>query len=391
MNSRLCISFIDRSLWWGGAEASLRWLAAGLDRRGHDVEIVVDFPLPHHVAYVEAGLRVTPRMDDMPWWAAERRRLPLKGLDRLGVELRARTLERHLAGRRPDVVHLNLFRSRSRVDVDAARRSGATVIGHLRQLGHQAMPQGVDFDLCDHVIAVSEFVAGQARARGCRRPIVTIYDGIEPERFAFPGTAAAARRRLGLPADGRILGFPAALEPRKGQDVALAAFLELARDMPDVRLVFAGGRTTLPEAQAYVTGLVRDAMSAGLAERVRFLGPCEDMAAFYAASDVVLALSRDGEAFGRVAAEAAVAARPVVATGLGATPEVVQDGVTGLLVPAGEPEATGRAVRALLVDEAARLALGNRARGAAEARFGSENALERFGTFYRDVRAGVAA
>jgi len=324
-------------------------------------------------------------MKRMPWWAAERWRHPPKGLDRIGVEMRARWLKQHLEDRRPDVVHFNVFLSRSRFDVSVARRAGATVVGHLRQLSHQGMPRGSAFDACDHFVAVSDHVADEARRRGCRRPITTVYNAVHLDDVTFGRGVAEARRRLGLPVEGRVLGFPAALEPRKGQDVALAAFFELARIFPDLHIAFAGARTTLRDGHNYVNKLISQATASDFSDRIHFLGTCRDMAAFYAASNIVLALSKDGEAFGRVAVEAALAERPLIATRAGATPEVVLDGESGILVEPASMIETKAAVNALLTNEQKRSSIVRRAREIAQQRFDSQTALDRCEAFFTQV------
>jgi glycosyltransferase involved in cell wall biosynthesis len=376
------IIYIDRSGWWGGAEESLAWLAGGMARRGHEVEIVADYPEPHQTRYPQDSLTVTPRMRRMPIWAAERWRSAPRGLDRLGMLARARWLATRLEEQRADIVHINLLRDRSRWDAKAARGGGSAVVGHLRQLRHQSMPSRETLALCDQVVAVSEFIAEQARALGCNAPLDVIYDGADAGKFVFAADIPAARTTIGAPAGGRLIGFPAVLEPRKGQDVALAAFAQIAADYPDATLAFAGPHADLNDAAAYLTRLKRRAAESDLAGRVRFLGPCENMAALYAASDVILALSRDGEAFGRVPMEAALTGRPVVATNAGATTEVIVDGVTGLLATPGDANSVEGALRRLLANPSFANEIAINAQARAARLFGSGAALDAFEALY---------
>jgi len=380
------ILYIDRSSWWAGAEACLAWLAEGMAARGHEVEIVVDFPLPHHERYRERGLKVLWRMSHLPLWTAERWRRAPRGLDRLGVVLRARTLKRDVARRRPDVVYFNLLRERARWDVAAVRAAGARVVGHLRQLRHQSMPSPAGFALCDHVIAISDAVAAQARDAGCAVPLTRIYDGLDPAQVTYDGRRVDAKIALGLPPDSLVLGFPASYEPRKGQDVALEAFDAVQATFPQAHLVFAGSTTTLSESGDYSARLQARAATSPAADRVHIGGRCDEVATFYAACDVVLALSRDGEAFGMVSAEAALAGRPVVATDAGATPEVVQHDQTGLLVPPNDADATAEALSELIENPQRREAMGALGQRHAALRFDSMHAIQQFESFYRTLR-----
>lgn len=380
---RIC--FIDRSAWWAGAEECLAWLALGLKGRGHEVEVVVDFPMPHHSRYADRQIPITPRMKRAPIWGAERWRGAPRGLDRLGVVHRAKILRTYLENRQPDLVYINLLRTRARWDIMAAHKVGIPVVGHLRQLDHQSFPNGATLSLADHCIAVSEIVASQARHENGAASVTPIYDGIDPGRLAYTARSSDARASLGLPENGFILGFPAAFEPRKGQDTALDVLETLSQEFPDVYLVFAGSETKLPDSLQYYDKLRRRAGMPDLQNRVFFLGRCDDMAAFYAASDIVLALSQDGEAFGMVAAEAGLTGKPVVGTRAGATPEVVMDGETGILVPPGDISKTMEALRLLASNRAWAGEIGGEAAQFCREKFDPTKSLDR----YEQVLFGV--
>jgi glycosyltransferase involved in cell wall biosynthesis len=108
-----------------------------------------------------------------------------------------------------------------------------------------------------------------------------------------------------------------------------------------------------------------------------FAEPTDAMADLYAAADVVVNPARVSEAFGRVGAEALVAGRPVVASRVGAIPEVIRDGVDGLLVEPGDPGALTAAVTELMEDPA---------RAAQLVESGRRRVLERFG-YEQDLAA----
>jgi len=159
------------------------------------------------------------------------------------------------------------------------------------------------------------------------------------------------------------------LSPRKGTDVALAALARLASRGADVRLSLVGDAYTGYEW--YAQRLQQQVADDGLDERVAFAGFQADVWPWLAAADVVLVPSRE-EPFGNVAVEAALALRPVVASAVQGLLEIVEPGVSGVLVAPDDPAALAEAVDGLLADPAQALALAERARSDALARFGLE-------------------
>ena len=126
------------------------------------------------------------------------------------------------------------------------------------------------------------------------------------------------------------LGVLARLAPQKGHRILFEALPEIVKAIPDLRVRIAGHEelSTVDELRAYAEQL-------GVAERVEFEGFCADVAALMADLDIIV-LPSLWEGFGLVLLEAMAAGRPVVASAVGPIPEVVVDGVTGLLVPPGD-------------------------------------------------------
>jgi glycosyltransferase involved in cell wall biosynthesis len=147
------------------------------------------------------------------------------------------------------------------------------------------------------------------------------------------------RGRYGF--DGPTLVLAGRLVPQKSLDVALRA----VSTNDGVSLVVAGDGPERERAQALARGL-------GLDERVRFLGAQPRAAIFelFRAADAAL-LSSSWESFGLVVAEALAVGTPVLATAVGGVVEVLEDGRNGLLVPAGDPEALGKAIERFFADE----------------------------------------
>ena len=218
-------------------------------------------------------------------------------------------------------------------------------------------------------VAVSQGVAGRLRALGVpARRLRVVHNAVDVDRFAAPVDAARRRAlRVALGADALgasehggapVVLAVARLEAQKALDVLVDA----AALLPGVVVAVAG------EGEERVA-LEARARRRGVADRVRFLGHRDDVPALLAAADVFALPSRH-EGFPLAVLEAFAAGMPVVATAVEGTLEAVADGVTGLLVPPGDPAALAAAVRRVLDDRvlAERLAANGRAGVAREGR-----------------------
>jgi glycogen(starch) synthase len=191
-------------------------------------------------------------------------------------------------------------------------------------------------------------------------------------------------------------GFPAPLpleEPRvlclgrhvrdKGFDVALSAFAKLTDRFPRVRLILIG------EGPAR-SDLEEQAAALGIANAVEFLGRVPEVSPFLNAATLVLMPSRWEETFGLVALEAALMARPVVATRVGALPEVVLHGRTGLVVEKEDHAALAEAMAFLLEHPETAQRMGQAARERALETFSLRRSVDAYEALYREL-AGRAS
>jgi glycosyltransferase involved in cell wall biosynthesis len=195
------------------------------------------------------------------------------------------------------------------------------------------------------------------------RRVVVIPEGVDTRVFdpaAVSGDRlSAVRAAWGLgPLDRRpVILLAARLTAWKGQRVAIDALASLAAS--DAVLILSGET----QSRAYAEALAAAARAAGLAERVRLVGPTADMPAAYLAADLVLAPSIEAESFGRSVAEACAMERLVIASRLGAVTETLADGATGWLVAAGDVAAWSSAIGAgLALGAEERRAIGRAAR-----------------------------
>jgi glycosyltransferase involved in cell wall biosynthesis len=172
--------------------------------------------------------------------------------------------------------------------------------------------------------------------------IEVVPNGIDASRFAGH-ERDAIRAELGIPRAAAVVGFTGRLEPYKGCAILAAAAPAIARAVPDAYFVFTGSGASRP-------ALERTAERSGLAGRCRFLGFRADVERITNVYDVAVVPSTFPEPFGLVALEAMACSRPVVASAIGGLVEIVRDGETGFLPPAGDVDALGKAVVQLLAD-----------------------------------------
>jgi glycosyltransferase involved in cell wall biosynthesis len=207
------------------------------------------------------------------------------------------------------------------------------------------------------ILANSKATAAAFVSAGGRSELVrVVYDGFDAARFHDTGgDVAALRAELDLKGS-RALGVFGRITPWKGQDVILRALAQV----PSVVALFAGE----DEDGGYANELRFLATKLGITERVRFLGFREDVPQLMRVIDCVVHASTDPEPFGRVVVEGMLAGRPVIATRAGGIPEIITDGVSGILVAPGNSTELAAAIARVLADavEAVRLGEAGRAR-----------------------------
>ena len=213
------------------------------------------------------------------------------------------------------------------------------------------------------IVAVSAAVGRAQRSIRPRRPVEVVHPGIDLDRFDRERLPSPpdARARLGLPAEGPLVGIVARLQRWKGVHVLVEALPRALQSHPDLHCAVVGGAHDLEPG--YATFLKRTVDELGLTERVTLAGRQPDVAPWLQAMDVVVNASAE-EPFGLTIVEAMALGKPVVVTAAGGPPEIVHDSVDGLLVPPGDTEALADAITRLLGDPdlAARLGAAGRRR-----------------------------
>ncbi len=322
----------------GGAERSLLNLAAAYRGGAHLVVCSTHRALLDAAESIDGVDTHLIESRTSPWGAVVDHR---RAFRRLGLDLVQITLANPFA---------------SRPALLAARLAGVPVIAVEQLVLPSRRRRGKALARLSGLMHSMTVAVGEASADDVerwvgipRRKVRVVHNGV-PD----PGMGDRPAAEPGHPA---IIGCAARLETQKGIDVLLTAM----SDLPDVQLRLIGDgslRETL-EQQA-------DALD--VADRVDFLGWVGDAPKRIAELDVFVLPSRD-EAFPLTIVEAMLAGTPVVATDVGSVREAVIDGVTGLLVPSGDPAALVVAVRRLLDDADLRSRLATAARRLAADRF----------------------
>jgi Glycosyltransferase len=215
-------------------------------------------------------------------------------------------------------------------------------------------------------------LADEPRAR-----VEVIPNGVDVNRFLQisipqPGIDRRSPRRVGIIAN---------LRPVKNIESFIHAAKTLYISHPNTIFQIAGDGESRAELLALVRRLELD-------ERVQFLGKLDDVRSFLAELDVAVLCSRS-EGISNAILEYMSAARPIVATAVGGTPELLSNEETGLLVPPGDPQALAHAIGRLLSDSELSARLGKSAREAACQKYSREGEMQNYESLYQRLTERV--
>ncbi|HET7459462.1 MAG TPA: glycosyltransferase [Gemmatimonadaceae bacterium] len=330
----LRVEMIVPSLVGAGMEVMVATLVRALGGRGHTVGVT---------CLEEEG-------DLVAGLARDGFRVSLVPTPGIVANAWAPTLAAHLRAVRPDVVHVHsgVWAKGAR----AARRAGVRTVGHTAHglLDHEPWHGPAIKRLAarssDWVAAVSQPLANYlTRDVGIPAAMVSVVpNGIDTERFS-PGTQTGElRQRIGVSPSRPLVGTVARLAPVKNQALLLAAFARLRERVPDAALVLIGDGPLRAELEAAAAAL-------GVADDVHFYGAAADASPLYRELDLFV-LSSVAEGTSISVLEAMASGVPVVATAVGGTPDLLEHGRCGVLVPSNDAPAMAAAMADALVDRA---------------------------------------
>lgn len=369
MEQLISVLHFSNSLARGGAEEHILTLLRGLDRKLFRLHLVCPPGLASRLS------------SDLP-----------EDVEMIPIHLRKSTqlaaafrLRRALRQRRVDILHSHLFYSSLFASPIAwlARVPVVLETPHLREswrkgwLKSRFIADRFVGHFVDHYIAVSEANARYlVEDKGLpAEKIVVIRNGCDLSRFD-PASEIPfnLKRELEFAESDPVILLVGRLEPQKGHHVLLDAFPAVRREFPAVRLICLGEGSLRGDLEA-------KAGSLGLADAVRFVGFQANVPEWLALADFTV-LPSYYEGLPIAAIESLAAGRPVVATAVDGTPEVVVEGKTGLTVPPGNPPELAKALCRLLRDSDLRKTMGSEGRRWVAENFSQEQQLRRTQELY---------
>jgi glycosyltransferase involved in cell wall biosynthesis len=350
-----------------GAEAMAAELVRQLHRKGVTVDLGV---------FDNAGRGDRRILDVAAPYIQEGIVIPCRGqIDASAIA----NLRGYVKRRAPDVIHSHAYKTTFYALLARWRTSCRLVATYHNWLTHTATLRfymALDKRLaryCDAAVAVSGEVALALRPHIPPERLHRIGNGIDSDVYRRATPVADAKRALGL-GDRFLVGFVGRLSSKKGLSYLLRALATLP---PAVHAVIVGDGD-------YREAIVREAELLNLSERVHLLGVRDDVRPIYAALDIFV-LPSESEAFPMVVLEAMASGLPVVATDVGDTKQIVEDGLSGRVVPARDADALARALSEFINDRERALRIGAAARQRVEACFSSAQMAGAYLGLYESV------
>lgn len=233
----------------------------------------------------------------------------------------------------------------------------------------------------DRLLAVSEAMSQDFALQGIESAVVR--NCIVLDRYPYGYRSSEFRSHLGWTCGERVLGCVGRLSAEKGQAGVIRAVARLRESWADLRVVFVGDGPDRSKLEG-------ECRRAGLTGVIRFVGHHPNMLEVYGGLDALILNSRS-EGLPNVVLEALALGVPVIATSVGGTPEVIRDGVDGILYEQGDEEALIRAVGDVFGDRDGTQARGVSGRARVEAEFPMQRLVDATHTIYRRALAEAVA
>lgn len=310
--------------------------------------------------------------------------------DLLRTAQSAYRLARIIRRERVDLVHVNEI-----LDVYAgiaARLARVPCVWHVRadvstwpSPLRKVLPRIVAA-LASEIVAVSESVHREVFLKeGIETPKVSvIHDaGPDPAVFHVGVDGASVRAELGVPEDGFLVVLVSKLVELKGHEVLIRAIPQVLDTFPETRFAIVGPELNGAHHRRYAERLRRLPAELNLGDAVSFMGYRDDVPQIMAAADVITHCSTHPDPFPGVVLQGMSLGKAVIATDLGGATEQIDDGVSGALVPPGDPVALADVICSLLKDPDRRASMGRAAVRRVTSEFPSESFYRQLSHVYR--------
>jgi glycosyltransferase involved in cell wall biosynthesis len=323
-------------------------------------------------------------------------RLAQKALNAVGVSLpQVLRHARLLRKERIDILHLNNGVQVGAEWVVAAKLVGVKVMFHQRGIDPVSKWNTWLARRVDHVICVSEAARAHLIANGLSPLRCTaVHNGINQEALQrqLQRSPAEVRATLGIAPDTLIIGLAGMIRRWKGQLVLVRAMAKLRAAHPNVRAIIMGGTSDRnTEDQAYLAEVKALIRASSLQDQILMLDYQPNAPEFLQIFDIMVHTAIEPEPFSRVVIEGMALERPIVASANGGTPEAIEDGVSGLLVPPDDADALAEKIDLLIRRPELRAALGREAKLKVERQFLISVHVERTRAIYEQVLKGQPA
>ncbi len=287
-----------------------------------------------------------------------------------------------------DLVYLNNDIFSNLAGIIAAKLAGVPAILHERGIPHarSGLAQVVA-KWPDRYLAISGAVRTAILRYGVRaESIRMVPEGLDLALYEPLDQVKLleVRRSLGIEnPDVPLVVMAGMVMPWKGQHVLLAAAKKVLQRNPHTRFVIVGEAPS--GAEGYEKELHGMLYGHSIENALSFAGYRSDIPAIMQAADVVVHASTLPEPFGRVVIEGMVMGAVVIATNIGAPPEIIEDGVSGFLVPPSDPSALSARILETLEDDSMRERIGRRARKIVIEKYGIARHVELIEAVFEEV------
>ena len=355
----------------GGSEKHVLRLASGLRRRGHPTGIVCLFREGHLADEVRGegvslvSLKISDKYD-------------------LGT---AAQIFRWMRSHPMDILHTYLFGFHLFAGLPARILKVPVVLSSRRDVDYGVKGQEVWFEnmgnfFVDRVICCAKAAERLTLQRERIQPkkVLTLYNGVDINRFSPPSNVKEIRRSLGIPDEAPVIGTVANLTPKKGYPYLLKAAEQIFDKVPSAWFLFVGFGYLEKELKEQAKKLSRP-------NQIVFTGLRHDIPMLLAAMDLFV-LASLYEGLPNVLLEAMAMAKPVVATNVGGIPELIESGEDGLLVPPKDSEALASGILSFLTDPNSAEKIGLRAQEKIRKDFSLERMVEQYEALYLSLLKG---